>query len=210
MEVGASLNGVSFGRLVTTDSIDYAAVTQTTFGVSNPTSVANFRTGTGATNAGPVVGPVIVNEIFYNPPAGVSDEYIELYNNSGGPVDLYDPANPSNHWRLGGGIDYTFPAGVSLGAGAYALVVDFDPVLEPATLTAFRALYGISTNIAVYGPYAGSLNNGGDEIELLPSGHPAGSGTRRRVRALRAGRAGGVRQRGAMAGGAGGRGRPGR
>lgn len=176
VEVGASLNGVSFGRVATTDSIDYTAVTQTTFGVSSPSTVIQFRTGTGAVNAASVVGPVIVNEIFYNPPAGGSEEYIELHNNSGSPVTLFDALNPTNHWSLGGGIDYTFQAGASLGAGAYLLVVDFDPVLEPATLTTFRAHYGISTNIAVHGPFLGSLNNGGDVVELYRPDSPQGPG----------------------------------
>lgn len=167
-QVGASLNGVAFGRVVTSDSVDYAAVTQPTFGVTFPASLTHFRTGAGAANASPMVGPVIVNEIMYHPPggAGGSDEYIELFNNSGTAVNLFDPAYPSNRWKLGGGVEYAFPSGVSLAAGSYLLVVDFDPALDPAALAAFRTRYGISPDVPVYGPFSGNLDNAGDDVVL--------------------------------------------
>ena len=31
---------------------------------------------------------------------------------------MYDPANPANIWKLTDGVDFTFPAGQSLAAGA--------------------------------------------------------------------------------------------
>src|SRR5690606_20898143 len=103
------------------------------FGVSNPASVEQFRTGTGQANTGPRVGPIVVNEIMYNPPpviAGVDniqDEYIELLNITGQTVPLYDPAHPGNAWRLQDAVDFSFPAGAALAPGAAALVVSFDP-----------------------------------------------------------------------------------
>jgi hypothetical protein len=77
---------------------------------------------------------------------------------------------------LSGGIDYVFPAGISLAPGEHLLVVDFDPVLDPAALAGFRGLYGISTNIEVYGPFSGNLNNGGDEVGLNRPDRPQSSG----------------------------------
>jgi len=167
VEFGASFNGVSFGRVVTSQGVDFWPFTARTFGVDNPASVAQFRTGTGSSNTAPVVGPIIINEILYNPPGVTngSDEYIELLNNTGITVLLYDPAHPTNRWKLGGGIDFTFPAGVSLSANAPLLVVDFNPTNTP-TLNAFRARYGISNNIPVYGPFNGSLDNAGDSVEF--------------------------------------------
>ena len=112
-----------------------------TFGVANPASLTHFRTGTGRDRTPPrSSGPVIISEIFYHPPAGGA-EFIELYNNSGTAVDLFDAAYPSNRWKLGGGVAYTFPAGVSLAPGAYLLVADFDPVLDPSALASFRSAY---------------------------------------------------------------------
>ena len=164
---GASLNGVSFGRVVTSQGVDFVPLTYRTFGVDSPASVAQFRTGTGGLNASPVIGPVIINEIMYHPPGGTngSDEFIELQNNTASAVPLYDPVYPTNHWKLGGGIDFTFPASVSLAAGARMLVVDFNPT-NTATLAAFRARYGISNSVAVYGPFTGALDNAADTVEL--------------------------------------------
>jgi hypothetical protein len=38
-----------------------------TFGRDNPGSVGEFRLGTGTANAGPRIGPIIINEIAYHP-----------------------------------------------------------------------------------------------------------------------------------------------
>lgn len=173
VEFDASFNGVSFGRVITSQSVDFWPMTQRTFGVDSPVSVAQFRTGLGMLNAAPIVGPVIISEIMYNPPGGTngSDEFIELKNNTASTVPLYDPAFPTNRWKLSGGIDFTFPASVSLGAAAHLLVVDFNPT-NTATLTAFRARYGISNSVPVYGPFTGSLDNDGDVVKLSRSDTP--------------------------------------
>ena len=164
---GAAFNGVSFGRVVTSGGVDFVPLTQRTFGVDSPASLAQFRTGTGLANAAPVIGPVIINEIFYHPSGGTngSEEFIELHNNTGGPVALYDPAYPANRWKLGGGINFTFPAAQSLAAGAYLLVVDFDPT-NTTQLADFRARYGINVSVPVYGPFSGKLANDADDVEL--------------------------------------------
>uniref|UniRef100_UPI00286C88E4 hypothetical protein n=1 Tax=Roseateles sp. TaxID=1971397 RepID=UPI00286C88E4 len=96
---------------------------------------------------------------------------IELQNNTASSVPLYDPAYPTNRWKLGGGIDFTFPASVSLAAGARMLVVDFNPT-NTTTLNAFRARYGISNSVAVYGPFTDALDNGGDVVKLYRSDTP--------------------------------------
>lgn len=164
---GASVNGVSFGRIETSQGVDFWPLSSRTFGVDSPATLPQFRAGTGLTNTAPVIGPVIINEIFYNAPGGAngSDEFIELHNNTASAVTLYDPAYPTNRWKLGGGIDFTFPAGVTLGANGYLLVVDFDPA-NTSQLTAFRTRYNISTAIPVHGPFTGSLGNDADRVEL--------------------------------------------
>ena len=58
-----------------------------------PAQIANSL---GATNAGPRVGPVVINEINYHPAPG-GDEFIELLNISNAPVPLYDPAFPTKY-----------------------------------------------------------------------------------------------------------------
>ncbi len=175
---GAAANGVSFGRVETTAGVEYAPLTTLSFGTSvgagdPPGLLATFRTGTGAANSAPRVGPLVINEVLYNPVSG-AEEYVEVRNLTGAAVDLYDPAFPLNRWRLAGGIDFTFPANTSLAANGFLLVVEFDPVANPAALAAFRARYGISAAIPVFGPFAGKLSNDGDSIELLRPDRPQG------------------------------------
>jgi hypothetical protein len=165
---GASFNGVSFGRVLTSVGADFAPLSQRTFGVDAPDTLTQFRTGSGLPNLYPLVGPVVISELMYHPVGSVAGntEFIELLNGSGATVPLYDPACPSNHWIIGGGVNYTFPAGISLAPGAALLVVDFDPVGDPAALASFRAYYGINSSVPVVGPYSGKLSNGGDTVEL--------------------------------------------
>src|SRR5262249_35242214 len=121
----------TFGRYVKADgSADYVAL-------ASPTP--------GAANSSPVIGPAVINEIMYHPASG-QDEYIELRNITGQSVPLYDPSNPSNPWKFTDGIDFAFPAGATLAASAFALVVPIDPAT-------FRSKYNIPASVPIYGPY---------------------------------------------------------
>jgi hypothetical protein len=158
-EFGASDEGVSFGRHVTSVGEEHFAAQ----------SIGSF----GSANAGPRVGPVVLSEIMYHPPDypgganNVDHEFIELHNISGAPVELFDSIIPANTWRLRGGVRFNFPAGTVLPAGGYLLVVSFDPATDPGTLQSFRQVYGIDQNVMILGPYEGRLNNSGDTINLL-------------------------------------------
>ena len=77
-------------------------------------------------------------------------EYIELLNTGTSPLDLAGA-------RFTKGVEYTFPAGTSLAAGARLLVV--------ANAPAFQLRYGNAVTIT--GPYLGSLDNGGESIGLV-------------------------------------------
>lgn len=166
----ASTNAVSFGRYPTSVGVDFVALSQRTFGVDNPANVAQFRTGTGAANAYPRVGPIVLNEIMYHPAQGTNtaenpdEEFIELHNLTGADVPLRDPAHPTNAWRLANAVTFEFPINASLPAGGYLLVVPFDPVTNTAALANFQARYG--NHGTLVGPYAGRLNNAGDVVEL--------------------------------------------
>jgi hypothetical protein len=103
---------------------------------------------------GPVAQSLRVSEIMYHPAdtGNLNDpntEYIELTNIANQSINL-------NLVRFTDGIDYTFP-GFDLPAGGYCLVVkDF---------SAFQASYG--SKLPVVGEYAGSLDNGGEHIEMV-------------------------------------------
>jgi len=99
-----------------------------------------------------------VTEIMYNPPApaagpyGAQDfEYIELYNDSGSPLDVGGVT-----FAAGEPVTFTFPASTSVPAYGYALLV--------ANQAAFESRYG--TGLPIYGQYTGSLANGGEEVTL--------------------------------------------
>ena len=172
---GPAANGVSFGRYQSSVDIDFTALAGRTFGRDQPDTLNEFRNGTGLPNAGPLVGPVVISEIMYFPPPlgnndNVRDEYIELHNRSLSPIPLYDPAFPTNSWRLRMGIDFDFPAGSSIGPGANVLVVSFDPVTDTDALAAFEARYG--SDLILFGPYSGKLDNGGETVVLQRPDRP--------------------------------------
>lgn len=164
----AAANGVPFGRYQTSVGADFVPLSARTFGVDNPATLAQFRTGTGKTNAAPLVGPVVINEIMYHAPdwgtnSADNEDYLELLNLSGATVSLFDPAHVTNVWRLANGVSFNFATNQTLAAGARLLVVGFNPT-NTALLNTFRARYG--TNGTVVGPYTGLLSNTGETIEL--------------------------------------------
>jgi hypothetical protein len=182
VKFGAADNAVSFGRYLTSDGREeFVPMSAHTFGMDDPSSVQQFRTGTGATNAYPEVGPVIISEIMYHPPDdglndNVADEFIELRNITTAPVPLYDPAFPTNVWHLRNAVDFNFPTGTVLQAGATLLVVSFDPVNNPGAVNAFRSYYNLATEVPMVGPYTGKLANDNDQIELRKPGTPDTNG----------------------------------
>ncbi len=150
---GPSPNGVSLGRYATSTGVIHFPL------LSRPTL--------GAENAAPQVGPVVISRIMYHPGAtsAIQDEYIELQNIGGEPVNLYLDASPWLTWRLRDAVRYDFPAGTTLAAGARVLVV---PEL-PAT---FRARHSIPADVQIFGPYEGALANDGERLALLMPAPP--------------------------------------
>jgi hypothetical protein len=174
VQYGAALNGVAFGRYATSLGVDFVALSRRTFGVDTPGSVAEFRSGRGLANAYPSVDPLVINEIMYHPVSGfgtnlvehADEEYLELANLTSSPVELYDRQHGTNRWKLAGGVEFEFPAGMAVPANGQLLVVGFDPVGQLATWRAFCLKYHLSTNVAVCGPYKGRLANEGESLSL--------------------------------------------
>ncbi|MBI5383510.1 MAG: lamin tail domain-containing protein [Verrucomicrobia bacterium] len=148
--------GVTFGRYVTSQGTDdFPAQTVRTLGTNN---------------AGPVIGPVVISEIMYNPPNLTSNDppssYLKLQNISATNVPLYSLITLTNTWHLRNAVDFDFPAGVTLPPGGFVLVVPFNPAIASGYLTAFRSRYGVPSGVPIYGPWQGTLNNTEDTIEL--------------------------------------------
>ena len=163
----ASATGVSFGRyLKSTGSYNFVAMSEIT---------------PGGENAYPKVGPVVINEIMYNPPVTGDAEYVELLNISDSPVVLYDPLT-AEPWRFtddpdNPGIDFFFPTDlpheigedvisrgepVTLEAGEYLLLV--------SDSAAFYARYNVPAGVQVFEWPAGKLDNAGEKIQLSMPG----------------------------------------
>jgi len=159
--------GVSFGRHVNSAGEEYF--------------VAQISPSPGATNTGPRVGPLIVREIMYHPPdlpGGVdnsTDEYLLLENITDQPLPLFDPAFPTNTWRVAGGVSFQFPTNVVLPPAGTLVLVNFDPA-DSAQLSGFRAKYGQLASLPTYGPYSGKLNNSRDTIKLYKPQPPTSNG----------------------------------
>lgn len=154
---GAQVNGASFGRYVSSEGVEHF--------------VTQEQNTLGTANAGPKVGPVVINEIMYSPPSfgldtDTMDEYIELRNITWQSVPLFDPLHATNSWRLAGAVQFTFPLGVTIAPLSYVLVVPFDPVHDPASLSWFLARYGLTPGTPIFGPYAGHLANEGECLGL--------------------------------------------
>jgi len=134
----------------------------------------------GAANAGPATPAVIINEVMYAPTvryAGSSIyfpnpnlEYIELRNTTSSPVQLFDPAHPSNTWRLADGVDFAFPANATIPANGYVVISN---LLPNDFRTVYNSAYGANSlpvSVTVYGPMHGFLDNNGEKISLQRPG----------------------------------------
>jgi hypothetical protein len=95
-----------------------------------------------------------VSEVMFNPVAGSDYEFIELHNSSTNQtLDLGGAAFTA-------GVNYNIPAGTTLAPSGYLLVI-------PTTnATAFRAQYGLGTNVPIMGAYSSKLDNAGEAVTL--------------------------------------------
>lgn len=151
-DFGASQQDIAFGRYykASTDNFNFVAMSSNT---------------PGSRNAYPKVGPIVINEIMYNPdlpggspyPDNDDYEYLELHNISGSSQLLEIGGIP---WKFTDGIDFTFPLGTTIPADGYLLVVK-----NPA---AFNWRYGTIPGVTILGPYENDtkLSNGGEKVEI--------------------------------------------
>jgi hypothetical protein len=147
---GAAANGVSFGRYVISTGEEQFP--------------AQMAYTPGATNSGPIIGPIVLTEIMYNPPAA-GDEFVELKNISSNTVPMFHASYPSNTWRIDG-LSFNFPEGTLLAPGEIALAVS-------GNATAFRTRYNVPASIQIFS-FGGSLQDNGENIQLQRPDIPDG------------------------------------
>ncbi len=152
-DFGAAANGVTFGRFLNS--------------VGEEQFPAQTAPTPDATNAGPRVGPVVISEIMYNPETG-GDEFVELKSLSGLSLNLFDPAHPTNTWRING-LGFSFPTNFTIGSNELVLIVATNPA-------AFRTKYGVPAGVPILGPYTGSLQDSGERLELQWPDSPESNG----------------------------------
>ncbi len=170
-EFGAQRSGVTFGRHVTSLGEEHFVA------LSSPTL--------GTANTPLLIGPVVISEVMYHPPDvfangaywnNTEDEFVELRNISGATVSLFDPAHNTNTWKLDKAVEYSFPPSTTIPAGGTVLVVNFDPVLNPAQSNALRIKYSIPAGTRMFGPYKGDLSNGDEDVSLYLPDNPTVAG----------------------------------
>ena len=176
IQFGPAANGVSFGRYVTSDgNVEFVAMSDLSFGTSvragqDTNLISEFRTGRGATNPAPRLGPnvvprmgpIVINEIYYKPPNvplpgttnlldNSTNEFVELRNITSSNIALYytldaehnDPSFVTNGWKVDGVIKYKFDYSSFpfLHPNEYALLVNFDPTTNAAVTMGWRSAF---------------------------------------------------------------------
>lgn len=177
VKFGGLINGVPAGRFTTSVGVDFVPLARPTFGVDNPTSLSDFRRGTGQANAPALIGPVAITEIAPGASGGAgaaAEQFIELHNPAQAPVPLYDVEFPTSTWRLRDGLSFDVPVNITIPAGGFVLVTGFDPALDTARAAAFRAQFGVPESVMLLGPIDGRVSSSGEMIKLLQPDEPEG------------------------------------
>ncbi len=108
--------------------------------------------------SGPMTHDVVINEIHYNPDVKTEcEEFVELYNAGSSDISLAG-------WRLGGAVEYTFPATAVLTAGGCVVVCQ-------DWLTAItkwpQLLVTTHDHDVAFGPFEGRLGNAGQTVTVV-------------------------------------------
>ncbi len=111
----------------------------------------------GSANAGPLIGPVVISQLMYDPLRG--HEYVELLNLTDRTVPLFNPADLLSSWRIEG-IGFDLPTGIELPAHGRLRVIPTDPI------AACRA-WDDDEEGQIVGPYPTPLSDSGQAVRLL-------------------------------------------
>ena len=129
--------------------------------------------GAGGRNSPPRAGVVQFSEIMYHPAAG-RQEYVEIRHHGTETVLL-------SGWALRGNVEFFFGPHHALPPDGLAVIVPFDPVLQPGVASTFRQHYGLGAGVPLWGPWSAgtSLPDDGGWLGLyralpVPPGVPAG------------------------------------
>ena len=101
---------------------------------------------------------VVFSEVHYNP-KGDKPEYIEIQNLTATPKDI-------SRWKMSSGVQFEFPD-FDAAEPERAFLEKWERILlSSVDEQTLREAYPIPASVKVYGPWEGSLNNGGELIAL--------------------------------------------
>jgi hypothetical protein len=143
-DFGEIETGITFGRFINSIGKEHF--------VAQASSTLNRQ------NGNPHVGPVVINQIMYNPDTE-QYEFLELVNISAGDVKLFDETDKTP-WKVSG-VGFDFPSNITIHSGESVYLVE--PSINPAD---FRAYANLENSVKVYN-FTGGLKNEGEEITLL-------------------------------------------
>ena len=156
---GAQEPGITFGRLTTSTGEEHF--------------VAQGQNTLGYPNSGPLIHPVVFEEIMYHPPTETDidtrDEYVKLVNMSPKAMPLFDTETGTG-WYFSEGITFQFAKDQIILPRGAILVVSFNPKTDLNALTGFMTYYGINQwdeRVSIVGPYTGKLSNSGETLRLV-------------------------------------------
>ena len=132
LDTPITLNGTTTIRARVLNGTTWSALNEATFTVGVPARA------------------LAISEIMYNPPGGAAHEFIELHNYGALPIEL-------DRYSLSG-IEFVFPLGTTLPAGARLVLASND---NP---TSFAAQY---PGVTVAGHFGGALDNSGERLAVL-------------------------------------------
>ncbi|MGJ8643033.1 MAG: lamin tail domain-containing protein [Luteolibacter sp.] len=143
---GASLTGTSLGFYYKPSSDSYNFIP-----LSYPTP--------GTTNSSPLIGPIVISEIMFEPAGSGSSEYMELLNISDESVTLYDNTHLAA-WRITNGIEYEFPsnAPITIAPGARIILTQ--------SITEFNANFTVPSGTEILEWTSGKISNSGETLQL--------------------------------------------
>jgi hypothetical protein len=159
-DFGASATGVTFGRYfkASTQSYNFVAMAEPT---------------PDAANSEPLTGPVVISKIMYHPPVADA-EYLELANITTNAVTLYN-TKIATPWRMTQGIKYDFPTNPPL------TLAPREKILLVHDSATFATNY-TPAGTRIFQWTSGSLDNGGETVELSMPGDTNNVGERQYIR----------------------------
>lgn len=106
----------------------------------------------GTNNASLRVSDVVINELMYHPiTEDDADQFIELHNRGGGPVNL-------GGWTLSDGVSFTFPSNTLIAANGYLVIAN--------DRGRFLTNYPAVNPAMVLGDFGGNLSGRGERVAL--------------------------------------------